>query len=59
MPRLFSVSDQAAMERVRQAFDPERLSNPGKLVPTPRLCGEHPGIYRPHPMELTGQLERL
>jgi glycolate oxidase len=58
MPLLFSVADQAAMERVRQAFDPDRLANPGKLIPTPRLCGEHPGIYRPHPLELAGLAER-
>ncbi len=59
MPRLFSVSDQEVMCRVRTAFDPSGLANPGKLLPTPRLCGEHPGIYRPHPIELAGQAERL
>ncbi|MHB8394034.1 MAG: FAD-linked oxidase C-terminal domain-containing protein [Candidatus Dormibacteria bacterium] len=59
MPRLFSVSDQAVMSWVRLAFDPSGLANPGKVLPTPRLCGEHPGIYRPHPLELTGQGERL
>ncbi len=59
MPRLFSVADQDAMHRVRAAIDPAGLANPGKLLPTPRLCGEHPGIYRPHPLELAGVAQRL
>ncbi len=59
MPKLFSITDQAAMHRVRGAFDPYGLANPGKLLPTPRLCGEHPGIYRPHPAELAGMAQRL
>ncbi len=59
MPRLFSVADQEVMHRVRAAFDPSGLANPGKLLPTPRLCGEHPGIYRPHPLERSGAAERL
>ena len=32
------------MQLVRCAFDPEGLANPGKLFPTPRLCGERPGV---------------
>jgi glycolate oxidase len=28
------------MQRVRQAFDPAGLANPGKIFPTPRSCGE-------------------
>ena len=59
MPRLFSVADQEVMVRVRSAFDPDHLSNPDKVLPTPRLCGEHPGIYRPHPAELAGLAERV
>ena len=35
-------------ERLRRAFDPAGLCNPGKVIPTPRLCGEVPGPYR-HP----------
>ena len=31
------------MDRVRSAFDPDGLCNPGKVLPTPRLCGERPG----------------
>jgi glycolate oxidase len=47
------------MGRVRSAFDPAGLCNPGKLLPTPRLCGERPGKYRPHALEEAGVIERL
>ncbi|HVV14683.1 FAD-linked oxidase C-terminal domain-containing protein, partial [Amycolatopsis sp.] len=59
MPRMFGETDLAVMDRVRGAFDPDRLCNPGKLLPTPRLCGERPGPYRPHPLEEAGVIERL
>ena len=41
------------------AFDPDGLANPGKVFPTPRLCGEVPGPYRAHPLERAGVAERL
>jgi glycolate oxidase len=47
------------MARVRSAFDPHGLCNPGKVLPTPRLCGERPGRYKPHPLEEAGVIERL
>jgi hypothetical protein len=28
--------------------------NPGKVFPTPRLCGDRLGIYVAHPTELSG-----
>jgi glycolate oxidase len=59
MPRMFSERDLAAFERLRRAFDPDGLCNPGKVVPTPRLCGEVPGPYRAHPLERIGVAERL
>ncbi|WP_019818572.1 FAD-binding oxidoreductase [Saccharomonospora saliphila] len=59
MPRMYGETDLATMDRVRSAFDPEHLCNPGKLLPTPRLCGEAPGRYRPHPLEEAGVIERL
>ncbi len=37
---MFSCDDLATMQRVRQAFDPAGLANPGKIFPTPRSCGE-------------------
>jgi glycolate dehydrogenase FAD-linked subunit len=59
MPRMFSDEDLALMQRVRAAFDPAGLCNPGKIFPTPRLCGEVPGPYRQHPAEQAGLAERL
>jgi glycolate oxidase len=59
MPRMFSEADLALMQRVRGVFDPDGLCNPGKVFPTPRLCGEVPGPYRAHPVERTGLAERF
>jgi glycolate oxidase len=59
MPSMFSERDLEVFERVRRAFDPDGLANPGKVLPTPRLCGEVPGPYRAHPLELLGLAERF
>jgi glycolate oxidase len=59
MPRMFSELDLATFARLRRAFDPNGLANPGKVLPTPRLCGEVPGPYRAHPLERLGLAERL
>jgi len=59
MPKMFSEEDLAVMGRVRAAFDPAGLSNPDKILPTPRLCGERAGPYKPHPLEAAGVIERL
>jgi len=43
---------------VRCAFDPEGISNPGKVFPTPRLCGERPGRRTGvHPLQGSGAAE--
>jgi glycolate oxidase len=54
MPLMYSEDDLATMLRLRSAFDPKGLCNPGKAFPTPRLCGEVPGPYRRHPVEREG-----
>jgi glycolate oxidase len=59
MPRMFSDVDLDVMQAVRDAIDPRRLCNPGKVLPTPRLCGEVPGPYREHPLERAGLAERF
>jgi glycolate oxidase len=59
MPSMFSEPDLAAFQKLRCAFDPEGMANPGKLMPTPRLCGEVPGVYRQHPLEAAGLAERM
>ena len=59
MPAMFSESDLEGFHRLRCAFDPYGLANPGKVMPTPRLCGEVPGPYREHPLERAGVAARL
>jgi glycolate oxidase len=59
MPSMFSDPDLEAFQRLRCAFDPHALANPGKVMPTPRLCGEVPGRYRQHPLERAGVAERF
>jgi glycolate oxidase len=58
MPKMFSAGDLDTMQLLRCAFDPASLCNPGKIFPTPRLCGEVPGPRRePHPAVTAGQAE--
>jgi glycolate oxidase len=59
MPLMFDEPDLEAMKRLRGGFDPAGLANPGKVFPTPRLCGEVPGPYRANPLELAGLAERF
>ena len=54
MAVMFEESDLDAMASLRCALDPETRFNPGKVFPTPRLCGDTPGPYVPHPIELAG-----
>jgi glycolate oxidase len=59
MAKMFDEPDLAAFQKLRCAFDPEGRANPGKVMPTPRLCGEVPGPYRQHPLEAAGIAERF
>jgi glycolate oxidase len=59
MPTMYAEPDLAAFQKLRCAFDPDGLANPGKVMPTPRLCGEVPGPYRQHPLEAAGLAERF
>ncbi|MGB3634571.1 MAG: FAD-linked oxidase C-terminal domain-containing protein, partial [Rubrobacteraceae bacterium] len=43
MPKMFTDDDMDTMQLLRCAFDPHQIANPGKIFPTPRLCGERPG----------------
>jgi glycolate oxidase len=58
MPRMFTDDDLDTMQLVRCAFDPDGVANPGKVFPTPRLCGEVPGRRRgAHPLVEAGLAE--
>jgi glycolate oxidase len=54
MPTMFSEIDLAQQQRLKCAFDPQSLLNPGKVFPTLRRCAElgrmhvHGGAL-PHP----------
>ncbi len=59
MPQMFTADDLDTMQLLRCAFDPDGLSNPGKVFPTPRLCGEVPGRHRgAHPLVEAGLAEQ-
>ncbi|HEY8471794.1 MAG TPA: FAD-linked oxidase C-terminal domain-containing protein [Natronosporangium sp.] len=58
MPKMFTDEDLDTMQLLRCAFDPHGLCNPGKVFPTPRLCGEAPGPRKGvHPLVESGQAE--
>jgi glycolate oxidase len=60
MTRMFNATDLETMQLLRCALDPDALCNPGKIFPTPRLCGEVPGIRRgPHPLVAAGTIEQF
>jgi glycolate oxidase len=51
----FTPEDLDTMQLVRCAFDPHGIANPGKIFPTPRLCGERPGPRTgEHPVQAAG-----
>ena len=60
MPFIFSVADLAFMQRLKNAFNPTGLCNPGKIFPTKKSCVEvGPVAYRPHAIEEKGLAQRF
>ncbi|MCI0547528.1 MAG: FAD-binding protein [Candidatus Rokubacteria bacterium] len=59
MPLIFSEADLDCMERVKQAWNPTGLCNPGKIFPSRKACGESGLAYRPHPIEEKGLAQRF
>jgi glycolate oxidase len=59
MPKMFTSDDMDVMQLLRCAFDPHRICNPGKIFPTPRLCGERPGPFHMHPVQKAGLAENF
>ncbi len=55
MPKIFSEADLEVMARVRAAFDPTGLCNPGKVFPTPTSC--HDTAIRPRAAVAPGHPE--
>jgi FAD/FMN-containing dehydrogenase len=46
MGLLFGEDDLDAMRRLRAAFDPDGVCNPGKVLPTPGACVEARAVKR-------------
>jgi len=40
METMFSPADLETMQWLRQAFDPQGIANPTKVIPTPATCGD-------------------
>jgi glycolate oxidase len=60
MPFIFSAADLAFMQRLKTAFNPTGLCNPGKIFPTKKSCVEAgPVAYRPHAIEAQGLAQRF
>jgi glycolate oxidase len=60
MPFIFSPADLAFMQKVKAAFNPSGLCNPGKVFPTKKSCVETgPVAYRPHAIEAQGLAQRF
>ena len=60
MPKMFNAADLDTMQLVRCAFDPAVGCAIRGHPPTPRLCGEVPGVRRgPHPLVASGQAEQF
>jgi glycolate oxidase len=60
MPFIFSAADLALMQRLKTAFNPTGLCNPGKVFPTKKSCVEvGPVAYHPHAIEEKGLAQRF
>jgi glycolate oxidase len=60
MPFIFSAADLELMRRLKEAFNPRGLCNPGKVFPTRKSCVETgPVAYRPHAIETQGLAQRF
>jgi glycolate oxidase len=57
MSEMFAEPDLQTMQLVRCAFDPDHLSNPGKIFPRTPLCAERQGPYVPHSLEISGEAQ--
>ena len=65
MPLMYTPEDLAAMQKVKQVWNPEGLLNPGKIFPTSKSCVEVGAAakprslaYQPHRIEREGKAQR-
>jgi glycolate oxidase len=55
MPAMFSADELDCMERLRAAFDPLGIANPGKMFPSGAAALSRAGL---HPLERAGVISR-
>ena len=55
MPAMFSADELDCMERLRAAFDPLGIANPGKMFPSGAAARSRAGL---HPLERAGVISR-
>jgi glycolate oxidase len=58
LPEMFNADEIACLKRLRAAFDPLEIANPGKMFPSaeaPALAAGHAGM---HPLEKAGVISR-
>src|SRR5256885_8167442 len=60
LPLIVSAADLAVMQRLKNAFNPTGLCNPGQVFPTKKSCVEvGPVAYTPHAIEAKGLAQRF
>jgi len=66
MPLMYSAADLEAMAKVKRAWNPDGLLNPGKIFPTSKACVEigeagkaRDIAYTPHRIEREGKAQRF
>ncbi len=57
MPVMFTAAELEVFQRMRSAFDPHNLANPGKMFPSGKTALQ-PVEYVPHPIEKAGVAQR-
>ena len=57
MSEMFAEPDLQTMQLVRCAFDPDHLSNPGKIFRVLLCARRDQGPYVPHPLEISGEAQ--
>lgn len=58
LPEMFNADEIDCLQRIRAAFDPEQLSNPGKMFPGGTVAASGSASHGLHPLERAGVISR-
>jgi len=58
LPEMFNADEIDCLQRIRAAFDPEQLSNPGKMFPGDAAASSSGPSHGLHPLERAGVISR-